>query len=117
MKSVAQVDAVGEHGEGGGFEGEFFAAFFDVLRPAEGSSFQSFCDNPISSSIEVEDFDKGAFFIGEEEGCSAGRVDPELAAGELGETIEGFAHVARLKCDVDFEVAVEGEHGGIRRGF
>lgn len=53
LEAVAQVDAVGEHGKGGGLEDEFPAVAFNVFWPTEISSFQAFCDDPISSSIEV----------------------------------------------------------------
>ena len=41
----------------------------------------------------------------------------EVCAGEFGEAVEALAHVAGLEGDVDFEVAVEGEHSGLRRGL
>ena len=44
FKTIAQVDAVSEHGQGGGFEDEFFPSFFDVLGPAEGAFFEAFED-------------------------------------------------------------------------
>ena len=39
--AIAQIDAIREHGEGGGFEDEFLTSFFDVLGPAEGSFFHA----------------------------------------------------------------------------
>lgn len=116
FEAIAQVDPVGEHGEGGGFEDEFFATFLDVLWPAEGSFFKPFGDDPISGAIEVEDFDEGLSAIGKKEGGSACGVGADLVAGKFGEAVEAFAHVAGVEGDVDFEVAIEGEHGGFKRG-
>ena len=48
--------------------------------------------------------------VGEEERGPAERVEPEVRARDLGEPVEALAHVAGLEGDVDFEVAVEGEH-------
>ena len=50
-------------------------------------------------------------FVGEEEGGSAGRISVDLRAGDLGESVEGLAHVGGCQGDVDLEVSVEGEHG------
>jgi len=58
-----------------------------------------------------------ATFVGEKEGSSASGVDFDGVPCEFGESVEGFPHVARLQCDVDFEVAVEGEHCLVRRGL
>ena len=41
LEAVAQVDAIGEHGQGGGFEDEFLAVAVDVPRPGEGAFFKS----------------------------------------------------------------------------
>lgn len=112
LETIAQVDAVGEHGERSGFEDEGLAIAFDVLGPTEIPALKTFCDTPVSSSVKVEDFDEVATLVGEEEGGSTGGVDPDGVAGDFGEAVEGLAHVTGLKSDVDFEVAVEGEHNG-----
>ena len=56
------------------------------LAPFRGTT--SFRDDPISGAIEVEDFNEGATLVGEEEGCSAGRVDFDGVASEFGEPVE-----------------------------
>lgn len=117
MEAVAQVDPVGEHGKGGGLKDESLTITFDILRPAEISAFKSFCHDPVSGSIEVEDFDEVASFIGEEEGSSAGGVDLDGVAGDLGEAIEALAHVTGLEGDVDLKVPIEGEHDDLGEGF
>ncbi len=91
--------------------------FFNVLGPAEGSFFESLGHDPVSGAIEVEDFDEGASFVGEEEGGSAGGFFFNGVAGDLGEAIEALAHVTRVESDIDFEVAVEGKHDGLGEGF
>jgi len=98
--SVAQVDAVGEHGEGGGFEDELFAVAFDIFWPAVGATFEPFGDAPVAGAVEVEDFDEGAAAVGEEEGGPGERVEFEPGTGYFGEAVEGFAHVAGLEGDV-----------------
>jgi len=113
LQAVAQVDAVGEHGQGSGLEDEFLTPFLDVLGPAERSALQPLCHTPIPSAVEVEDLDEAAPFVGEEEGRPAGGIDLDGVAGQFGESVEALAHVARCQGDVDFEVAVEGEHGVI----
>lgn len=85
--------------------------YIDVLGPAEGSLFETLGDDPVTGAIKVEDFDEVASFVGEEEGGSAGRVDFDGLACDLGEAVEGLAHVAGVQEDVDFEVPVEGKHG------
>ena len=95
--SRRQVNAVSEHGQRGGLEHELAAVTVDVLRPAEGAFFKTFCHEPISSSIKVEDLDEAAGFVIEEEGRATEWIKTEVVACER---------------DVDFEVAVEGEHGG-----
>ena len=117
LEAIAQVDAVGEHGESGGLEDEGLAITFDVLGPTEIPALKTFCNTPVSSSAKVEDFNEVATLVGEEEGGSAGGVDPDGVAGDFGEAVEGLAHVTGLKGDVDFEVAVEGEHDFSRRGL
>lgn len=115
MQAVAQVDAIGEHGEGGGLEDEFLTSFFDVLGPTENSSFQSFCDTPIPRPVEVQYLDEVASFVGEEESRSTEGIDLDDVTGDLGEAVETLAHVAGGERNVDFEVAVESEHGLSRR--
>lgn len=111
LEAVAQVDAVGEHGQGGGFEDEFLAVAVDVPGPGEGAFFEALCHQPVSGAVEVEDFDELARLVGEEEGRAAEWIEFEMVAHEHGEGVEAFAHVAWLDGDVDLEVAVEGEHG------
>ncbi len=77
-------------------------SFFDVLGPAEGSFFEPLGDDPVSRAIEVEDLDEVAAFVGEEEGGSAGGFDFDGIASDLGEAVEGLAHVTGVKSDVDF---------------
>ncbi len=72
---------------------------------------------PVAVPVPVNDFDQRAPPFGEQERRTAERVEPRPGVGDLGEPVEGLAHVAGFECDVDFEVAVEGEHGGIRRGL
>lgn len=67
LEAVAQVDAVGEHREGGGLEDEFATVTVDVLRPAETSALESFGDYPVAGRVEVEDLDEVAGFEGVEE--------------------------------------------------
>lgn len=43
---VAQVDAIGEHGKGGGLETEFAVLGGGGFGPLEGAAFQSFGVNP-----------------------------------------------------------------------
>jgi len=109
--SIPQVDTVGEHGQCGGFEDEFAPITLDVGGPTEGALFQALGDNPVSSAVEVEDLDKTAGLVGEEEGRAAERVELEVIADQLGEGVEAFAHVAGLQRDIDLEASVEGEHG------
>ncbi len=108
LKAVLEVDAVGEHGEGSGLEDEGLAARLDVTGPAEGAPFKSFGDTPITRSVEVQDLDEVASFVGEEEGGSAGGINVHLGTGNLGESVEGLAHVGGCQGDVDLEVSVKG---------
>lgn len=78
---------------------------------------QSDGDDPVSRAIEVEDLNEGAAFVGEEEGGSAGGFDFDGVASDLGEAVEALAHVTGMEGDVDFKVAVEGKHNGLREGF
>ncbi len=113
-----RVGGRGEHGEGGGLEDEGLAISFDVLGPTEISALKTFCNTPIASPVKVEDFDEIATLVGEEEGGSAGGVNLDGVAGDFGEAVEALAHVGGGEGDVDFEVAVEGEHGvGSGEGF
>ena len=112
LQAVSQVDANGEHGQCGGFDDELAAVAVDVLRPTEGAFFKPFCDEPISSSIEVEDLDESAGFVREEEGRATEGIETEVVACERGEGVEALAHVAGFERDIDFKVGVEGEHGG-----
>ena len=59
------------HGQGGGLEDKFTTVAVDVLRPAEASAFESFCHDPVTGGVEVEDLDEVAGFIDEEEGSAA----------------------------------------------
>lgn len=50
------------------------------------------------------------------------QIPPQLGladgvASHGGQTIETFAHVARLEGDIDLEISVEAEHGRISLGF
>ena len=83
LKTVAQIDAVGEHGESGGLKDEGLAISFDVPGPTEISALQAFCDTPIASPVEVQDFDEVASFVGEEESGSAGGVNLDGVAGNF----------------------------------
>ncbi|MFT6383076.1 MAG: hypothetical protein ACJAXZ_004581 [Akkermansiaceae bacterium] len=93
------------------------AISFDVLGPTEIPALQAFYDTPIASPVKAEDFDEIATLVGEEEGGSAGGVNLDGVAGDFGEAVEALAHVARLKGDVDFKVAVEGKHDDLGEGF
>ena len=55
--SVAQVDAIGEHGKGGGLETEFAVLGGGGFGPLEGAAFQSFGVNPEAGAIPVQEFD------------------------------------------------------------
>lgn len=83
------------------------------MWPAEGSFFESLCDDPVSGAVPVKDLDEVAAFIGEEEGGSASWIDFDGVAGDLGEAVEALSHVDGCEGDVDFEVAIEGEHDGL----
>ena len=112
MQAVAQVDAIGEHCQRGGFDDELAAVAVDVLRPAEGAFFKAFCHEPISGSIEVEDLDESAGFVREEEGRATEWIETEVVARERSEGVEALTHVAGFERDIDLEISVEGEHGG-----
>jgi len=110
LASFLEVDAIGEHGQSGWFENELVSAFLNVLWPTESAFFKPFGDDPIASAIEVEDFDESAPLVGEEEGRSADGVDFDGIACQVSQSIKGFTHVAGVKGDIDFEVAVESKH-------
>jgi hypothetical protein len=81
-------------------------------RPTESAFFQPFCREPQAGAIEVEDLDAVAAFVGEDEEGIAGGGGAELVGGELLETVEGFAHVAGIEGEEDFEgVGGEVQHG------
>jgi len=83
---------------------------FDSLGLAESASFQTLGHDPVSSAIPVEDLDEISALVGKEEGGSTGRFDFDGITSDFGEAVEGFAHVAGMKGDVDFEVPIESKH-------
>ena len=54
--AVAQVDAVGEHGECGGFEAELAVFGVGGFGPAESPALKAFCVYSEAGSIPVEKF-------------------------------------------------------------
>lgn len=114
LKAVLEVDAIGEHGKGGGLEEQSLTVGLDVFWPVENTTLKTLGDDPIARSVEIQNLDKVAPFVGEEEGGSAGGIDLDLRAGNFGETVEALAHVGGLEGDVDFEVSVESEHDRVQ---
>ena len=55
--AVAQVDAIGEHGEGGGLEAEFAVFGGGGLGPLEGATLESFGMHPEAGPIPMQEFD------------------------------------------------------------
>ena len=49
-------------------------------------------------------------FVGEEKGSPTRGVNLDRVAREFGEPVEALAHITGCEGDVDFELAVEGEH-------
>ncbi len=111
LEAVAQIDAIGQHGEGGGLEDEFLPVSMNVSGPGEGAFFKSLGHHPVAGAIEVEDFDEPAGFVGEEEGGTTEWIELEVIADKSGEGVEAFAHVAWFDGDIDLEMSVEAEHG------
>ena len=80
--------------------------------PAEAAFFEAFDRDPETSAVEVEEFDAGAVFIGEDKEGVSGGLCLVVARGQFGETVKGFAHVAGLECEEDFECSgSEVDHG------
>src|SRR5690606_8888082 len=99
--ALAQVDAVGEHGEGLGRELELGPARPGGLRPGEGALFQTLGQHPEAGSVEVEDLEPVAPLVAEHEERSAAGVLLEDAFGEGVEPVEALAHVAGFEREVD----------------
>ena len=112
LESVAQIDAIGKHGESSGLEDEFLPVPIDVFGPGEGAFFKSLCHHPVTGAIRVEDLDETAGFVGEEEGGTTEWIELEVIADKSGEGVEAFAHVAWFDGDIDLEISIEAEHGG-----
>jgi len=82
------------------------------FRPTEATFFKAFDGDPEAGAIEVEEFDAGAVFVGEDKEGVSGGLCLVVARGQFGETVKGFAHVAWLECEEDFESRrAEVDHG------
>ena len=55
--AFAQVDAIGEHGEGGGCEFQLAGGWIGALRPAESALLQALGQNPQAGAIPTQDLD------------------------------------------------------------
>ena len=105
--AVAQIDAVGEHGERGGFEAELAVFGVGGLRPAEGPALKPFCVYPETRSIPVEEFEEVARTVDEDEDRAAAGIVAE-AVDDFGvESVEGLAHVAGFQREEDAQAAGE----------
>ena len=94
---------------GFGFQSHFHAPGLQALRMREATSFKSFCANPKSASIEIEQLDPVAGAIDEDEYCPGDRILLELLAHEGTERIEALAQIAGRGRQTDFD-AVREDH-------
>ena len=109
---AAEVDAVEEELEGLGLELDALLGGLTGFGPAEAAFFEAFDGDPEAGAVEVEEFDAGAVFVGEDKEGVAGGLGLVVAVGEFGESVEGFAHVAGFKGKEDFEgCGSEVDHG------
>ncbi len=80
--------------------------------PAEAAFFEAFRRYPKTGAVEVEELDAVAAFVGEDEEGVAGGGGLELVGSEGVKAVEGFAHVAGIEREEDFEGgAGEVQHG------
>jgi hypothetical protein len=105
--AVAKVNAVGKHGEGGGLEAEFAGFGIGGLGPTEGPALKTFRMDPEASAIPVEELEKVAGTVDEDEDGSAAGIVVEVV-DDLGvEPVERFAHVAGFEGEEDAQASRE----------
>ena len=110
--SSAKVDTVEEELQSFGLELDALLCGIAGFRPTEATFFKAFDGDPEAGAIEVEEFDAGAVFVGEDKEGVAGGLRLVVARSQFGETVKGFAHVAWLECEEDFESRrAEVDHG------
>jgi len=100
---TAEVDAVDEELEGFGCEFDAALAIFAGDGPAEATLFEAFGGDPEAGAVEVEELDAVAALVGEDEKGVAGGGGLEWVGGEVVKAVEGFAHVAGIEREEDFE--------------
>ena len=99
----AKVYAIDEKLQGFGVELDTALAGFAGGGPAEAAFFKTFCSDPCAGAVEVEELDAVAALVGEDEEGVTGGGGLKLFGGEGVEAVEGFAHVAGIKREEDFE--------------
>ena len=109
--AVPQVDAIGEHGQRGGFEAQLAVLRVAGLGPAVGSAFEPFRVYPQARSIPVEQLEQVAGSVGEDEDRTAAGIVTETVDHLGVETVEGFAHVAGFGREEDPQAARKCQHG------
>ena len=99
----AEVDAVDEELQGFGRKLDASLAGFAGRGPTESAFFKTFCRDPETGAVEVEELDAVTTLVGEDEESVAGGGGLELVGGEGVEAVEGLAHVAGIQGEEDLE--------------
>jgi hypothetical protein len=71
LATVAHVDTIEQKRKGGGVETELSILHIACFGPRERAPFQSFRQNPDSTSIPIEDLEQAAALVGEGKDGSA----------------------------------------------
>ena len=77
--AVAQVDAIGEHGQRGGVEVELAVLGGGGLGPLERASLKAFCVYPEPGPIPVEEFEEVVRAVDEDEDGTCNDIDPDFS--------------------------------------
>ena len=76
--AFAQVDTIGEHGEGGGCEFQLAGGWIGALRPAESALLQALGQNPQAGAIPVKNLKARASLVGKDKERAGAPVRPQL---------------------------------------
>ena len=110
LHALFEVDSTEHHFECLGFQCDLEFTVGEWARTAESAAFKTFCQNPNSGSVPVEEFDAVALAIEEDEYLSRERVFAQFVAHNDAESVEAFAQIARASGKADFD-AVGQDHG------
>ena len=109
--SVAQIDAIGEHGECGGLKAQLAVLGVAGLGPAVGSAFKPFRVDPQAGSIPMKELEQIPRAVDEDKHGTATWVIPEARDHFSVEAVEGLAHITGFQSEEDTKAAGERQHG------